>query len=90
MVDYDEIAELDDNGSVPAIAWMDCCTNAPDICLDPDRKVDLWGLCKMMTELECISGNVAAPIAAGAKWLYAYPNLPRDLLTQVGILCADS
>ena len=89
LVDYDEMAELDGNRNAPAIrnvpeiGWMDRGTHAPDISLAHDQKVDLWGL---MTELKGKYGNVADLVAAGAKWLHAYPNLPDDLLTQVGLL----
>ena len=64
MVDYDEMAVLDGNRNAPAIrnvpeiGWMDSETRAPDISLAHDQKVDLWGLCKMMTELKGKYGNV--------------------------------
>lgn len=88
LVDYDEMEELDNNGTVPPILWMDIDTHAHHIREAHDQKVDLWGLCKMLSELQCRSGDVADLVAAGIKWLRAYPHLPDDLLTEVGLMCA--
>ena len=89
LIDYDEMAQLDGNKKVPGICWMDSDTHAPDIDEVHDWKVDLWGLCKMITEIRCDSGCVDELAAVGQAWLEMYPNLPTDLLAQVIVKCTD-
>lgn len=69
LVDYDDMAMLDEHNAVPAITWVDRDSHAPDITQSHDQKADLWGLCKMMSEITCVHGDVSYIAEAGNKWL---------------------
>lgn len=90
LVDYDELARVDTNGEVSAIEWMDPASHAPNISSSHDKKVDLWGLCKMMSELECRQGNVSDLLSAGLTWLRAYPQLPGSFHEDIRTICSRS
>ena len=42
LVDYDDMAMLDEHNAVPAITWVDRDSHAPDITQSHDQKADLW------------------------------------------------
>lgn len=90
LVDYDDMAMLDEHNAVPAITWMDRDTHAPDIDQRHDQKVDLWGLCKMMSEIACVHGDVSDIVEAGNKWLAQYPHLPATFSDDVTDLCSKN
>lgn len=78
LIDYDDIATKNDGGFVPAIAWMDMESHAPDITSDHTQNVDLWGLCKMISELQCSEGGVHELVTFGRSCLQKYPDSIQD------------
>lgn len=90
LVDYDDMAEMDKRGMVPAVDGMDAQSHAPDISKEHNQKVDLWGLCKMMAETHCEDGNVSDVVKAGQTWLQAYPgSLTSSFYRDVANLCSS-
>lgn len=69
---------------------MDRDSHAPDINRSHDQKVDLWGLCKMMSEITCAHGDVSDITEAGNKWLGQYPQLPATFSNDVAGLCTKN
>ena len=89
LVDYDDMREVDEDGNVPSISWMDPASHAPDISSCHHKTVDLWGLCKMMSELVCDAGDVTGLVNFGKQCLLHYPKsvLAESFVSTIEDLC---